>query len=875
MQSRSLLKSITLVLLILYSTLLFAITTPEKYFGFVPGSDRNLIDYEQLIGYLKKVDSESEMVKMIRIGHTPMGKTMYLLFISSPENINNLEQLRFINRELALNPELDEKTLKKYTVEGKVFVLATLSMHSNEVGPSQALPLIVYKLTTSQNPEIKNMLNNVVYMAVPCHNPDGMDMVVKHYRRYKGTKYEGTPLPGIYHKYVGHDNNRDFIMLTQEDTKAIAKIYNQDWFPQVMVEKHQMGSRGVRYFVPPAHDPIAENIDAELWNWTTIFGSHMLRDMTNKNLAGVAQNYLFDDYWPGSTETCLWKGVIAMLTESASAKLATPVYVEPNELGVSGKGLSEYKKSIKMPLIWRGGWWRLEDIVKYEIESTLAILRTASKYKKDILQFRNLLCKREIARGKTEPPYYYIFPYNQKDKTELVNLVNLMREHGIKVYQLTEDREINSIVFKKGDIAIPLSQPFRAFIKEVLEVQKYPVRHYTPGGKIIKPYDITSWSLPLHMGLKVYEINEKVNIKEKYLTEIKKEYTIKYNIPEEFSAVLLPARSNGSYKIVFEALKEGLNVTRVMKKSCIEDITAENGDFLVIIKKPEDSKTIKNILTRNTAEPVFIKSTKLPENLKKISPPRILLVETYFHDMDAGWTRFLFDQYSIPYRVVRPHELKNSKLFNGYHIIIFPDQEKSILMEGKYKYSDGRKSLPSYPPKYTKGMEKEGLNNLLKFLSKGGRIITWASSTSLFEGILKIEDKKSSEEFQLPIRNIASNLKKKGLYCPGCLVRINLESNHPLTFGVGSEIGVYYRGDAVFNTTIPMFTSIDRRVIGSFPEEKILLSGYIEGEKLLSNRPALVWVKKDKGEIIFFAFDPIFRCMVPSNYKLLFNAILM
>ena len=130
-------------------------------------------------------------------------------------------------------------------------------------------------------------------MMVPCHNPDGMDMIVEHYRKYKDTKYDGSSMPGVYHNYVGHDNNRDFVTLTQEDTKAIARIYNQDWFPQVMVEKHQMGSTGPRYFVPPPHDPIAENVDAGIWNWVGIFGSNIITDMTSAGLKGVSQHYLF------------------------------------------------------------------------------------------------------------------------------------------------------------------------------------------------------------------------------------------------------------------------------------------------------------------------------------------------------------------------------------------------------------------------------------------------------------------------------------------------------------------------------------------------------------------------------------------------------
>jgi len=214
------------------------IKSPQNFFGFEPGSDGNLFTYEQLIDYLKVLDKASTRLEMREIGQSPMGKTMYIAFLSSEQNISRLDELRKYNKILALDPELKIKDKEDLLREGKVFILGTLSMHSTEVGPSQAAAIIAYDLATTNDPLKMEWLQNVVYMLVPCHNPDGMDMVVNHYLKYKGTKYEGSSLPGIYHKYVGHDNNRDFITLTQSDTRAIAAIYDKDWFPQVMIEKH-------------------------------------------------------------------------------------------------------------------------------------------------------------------------------------------------------------------------------------------------------------------------------------------------------------------------------------------------------------------------------------------------------------------------------------------------------------------------------------------------------------------------------------------------------------------------------------------------------------------------------------------------------------
>ena len=331
------------------------IPTPAGVLGFEPGTDRQLMDYGQLTDYMLLLAEASDRIEMREVGTTPLGRTMYVAFISSADNINTLDELREINKQLALDPSLSDAERASLIEHGRVFVMETLSMHSGEVAPSQSLPLYAYALATTEDPALLRQLDDVVLMMVPCHNPDGMDLVVEHYRKYVGTIYEGSSLPRVYHKYVGHDNNRDFVVLTQDDTRVISRLYSTEWYPQVLVEKHQMGSTGPRYYVPPNHDPIAQVIDEGLWNWSAVFGANLSRDMTADGLQGIASHWLFDDYWPGSTETSHWKNIISFLTEAASCKTATPIYVEPTELSVRGKGLSEYKKGVNMPDPWPGG----------------------------------------------------------------------------------------------------------------------------------------------------------------------------------------------------------------------------------------------------------------------------------------------------------------------------------------------------------------------------------------------------------------------------------------------------------------------------------------------------------------------------------------
>ncbi len=741
-------------------------------------------------------------------------------------------------------------------------------MHSTEVGPSQAAPLVAWRLASAGDPRLLEQLRRVVYMMVPCHNPDGMDMVVAHWRKYKGTKYEGCSLPGVYHKYVGHDNNRDFVTLTQSDTKAIARIYNLDWFPQVMVEKHQMGSTGPRYFVPPFHDPIAEVIDADLWNWMGVFGANLMKDMTSRGLAGVSKEYVFDDYWPGSTETCIWKNVIGFLTECAGARLAKPVFVEPTELSARGKGLAEYKKSVHMPLPWKGGWWRLSDIVEYELASTLSILETAAAHREEILRFRNDLCRKEVRLGRTQAPFYYVLPLAQRDQGELVALVRLLQEQGVKVFRLKEAARAGRRRFSKGDLVVPLAQPFRAFLLEVMEKQEFPLRHYTPGGEIIRPYDITTWSLPLHRGLECVKVEVRSPSLEKALEPVGPGYTLLGPPPAVFAAALFPVSRNESFKAAFHALGLGLIVRRTLQDFQAGDRLVPRGSFLV-----EKGDSFGKILADLGVSPVYLDQVPRVKT-RTLRMPRIGLVETWFSDMDAGWTRFILDTYHVPYEVLRPAGIQEADLAS-FDVLLFPDSAKSILMEGKREVRKGVYAPSSLPPEYARGMGKKGLSRLLAWIDGGGIVLSWGRSVELFLGPLAIDrGKKGKEEFRFPIRNRAKDLAKAGLYCPGSLVRVRFLQGHPLTLGMPPEAGAFYRGRAAFSTSIPIF-DMDRRVVGWFPEKGILMSGFARKEALLARKVVLVWLRKGKGQVVLCGFQPQFRASTQGTFKILFNGLFL
>ncbi len=846
------------------------ITSPESAFGFVPGTDRKLIDYGQLVDYLLALAEASDRVEMREVGVSPLGRKMYVTFISAPENLRRLDELRAINQRLALDPEIPDEERAELVNHARVFVLQALSMHSGEVGPSQSLPIFAHKMATTDDPEVLSQLDSVVVMMVPCHNPDGMDMVVEHYREYVGTPYEGSRLPGVYHKYVGHDNNRDFVALTQEDTRVISDLYSTEWYPQVLVEKHQMGSTGPRYFVPPNHDPIAQNVDEGLWNWSHVFGSNLARDMTDDGHQGIASHWLFDDYWPGSTETSLYKGVISFLTEAASCRTATPIFVEPTELRVRGKGLAEYKKGVNLLDPWPGGRWGLDDIVAFELSSMDSILATASRHAAEILEFRNDHCRKEFLKGRTEAPYYFVMPRSQRDPGELASLVRLLERHGVEVERLTGPAVVGDHHFVAGDVVVRMSQPYRTFVKEVMEAQRYPERHYTPGGELIRPYDITSWSLPLHMGVRSIQVDSRSEELEALLEAVTARELVEVATLDELPwAIAYPSTSNESYKAVFAALATGLAVERFTHPFGPKGDELPPGSFLILAGSASTDE-LQMIVDRASIEPQVFES-EITIARVPVRMPRIGLVETFFHDMDAGWTRYLFDSYGIPYRVLRPGDFEDAD-FSELDVIVFPDASKDVLTKGKYKRFD-RYVTNDYPPQFRKPISKKGLRKLTEFMLEGGAVVSWGDSTGLFtEGLAAPPDGEASDTVELPVRDVTERLE--GVAVPGAFLAVDFVPGHPLTWGMAEKAGAFSRGKPVFATSIPVLDT-DRRVTAVYPERDLLLSGYLEGEQQLQNRPAMVWVRAGKGQLVLFGIRPQFRGSTPATFKLVFNALLL
>ncbi|MGH9580904.1 MAG: M14 family metallopeptidase, partial [Terriglobales bacterium] len=364
-----------------------AVPTPTRFLGFEVGADRKLADYRQIASYFRALDAASDRVEIQNLGNTTLGEEMLMAVISSPENLKNKQKYKDIARKLADPRGLTPAQVDALVKEGRTILLVTCNIHSTEIGASQMAMEWAHKLATAQDAETRSRLDNVILLLVPSLNPDGQTMVTEWYRKYLGTKFEGGAMPYLYHHYVGHDNNRDWYMLTQKETRNMSRVVYQEWFPQFWLDEHQMGAYGPRIYVPPNADPVAKLVHPLVHRGNALVGANMAWRLEEAGKSGVIYAYSFDAYWPGGTRnTGWWKNMFGALTEVASANMATPVEVAPTELRGGAKGLIEYRQQINFPNPWPGGPWRLRDIMDYELIISDATHESAAKYREEMLR---------------------------------------------------------------------------------------------------------------------------------------------------------------------------------------------------------------------------------------------------------------------------------------------------------------------------------------------------------------------------------------------------------------------------------------------------------------------------------------------------------
>jgi hypothetical protein len=841
---------------------LLAQTPPDDFLGHQVGADRKLADYTQIREYFQKLDSESEKIKVLTIGESTLGKPLIMAVISSEANMANVEKYSRITKTLRDAKDLSPEEAKSLAQEGKAIVLITCNIHATEIAASQMAMELAYLLVSGKTPfDAQKILNDVIVLLIPTTNPDGQQMVTDWYRKYVGTKYEGGRMPWLYHHYAGHDNNRDWFMFNLSETKAVTKVLYHDWIPQIHIDEHQMGSTGARLFIPPFMDPPTPTVHPGVWRGIGLCGVNMAYDLQKNGLNGVVYGRSFTGWWIGACDDTSWfHNVIGLLSEMASVQVASPIYIDPSEVSDS-----YIEKRMEFPDPWPGGWWKLRDLVEYELTLSLSLVKTAYLHKEDLLFNFYKMCKDGIEIRHKGQPYAFIIPKEQHDYPTALRMLKILNFGGVEIHQAKEDFIADGKFYPAGSFVVLMSQPYRPYAQSLLERQQYPDMRQYPGGPPVPPYDNAGWTLPLQMGVKCDQIDHP------FEASLEKLDSIVYPqiAPPDDSAAyyLLDSRLNGSYSVVFALMKEKAEIYRSKDMVKVDGFKAAAGSFL-IKNSPGVSKSLPSLLQKWQIDAHMLDDISTVEKapLKNF---RLGLYQSWRSNMDEGWTRCVLDDLGIPFTTLHNKDFKGEKdkkvnLGEKFDVILFADENADIIKTGKPSPSSpyARYFSGTMPPEYEGGIEKEGVEALKKFVEEGGILVTLNNACELV-----------FKEFTPPASDALERVERSKFFCPTSLLKLEVDNTTPIGYGLPTEIAGMFSRSLAINTRPPS-GEWDRQVVARYPKEEVLMSGWLLGEDMIARKAAVVDAAYNKGHIILIGIRCQHRAQSHGTFKFLLNALL-
>lgn len=809
-----------------------ALPSLEEHFGYTPGDAYKLAGFDEIIGYFRKLEKASGRIRLVEFGRSSHGKPMYVAFLSSEENLRNLDRYREISRRLALGQaEADEA--RRLAGEGKAIVWIDSGLHATEVAPVQHSPHLAWRIVSDESDEIRRIRENVILLQVPCINPDGLDWVVEWYRGNLGTPYELARLPRLFQKYAGHDNNRDWFMMNLEETRHVSRLLFREWFPQIVYNQHQTPAFPARIFVPPYADPLNPNIPAAVMEGIHMIGSAIKERMAREDKPGVLSYHQFDAWWNGGLRTApAFHNMHGVLTETALYLYATPrEYKKPEIPERFAGGISAREPTIFYQRPWMGGKWTLRDAIDYMLTADFAILDLAASRSSEFLTKAYDLARTSIERGRRGSPHAYVISPEQWDPSAVPEFLRRLWMAGVEVRRAKAEFTANGKKFPVGTWVLPAAQAFRPYLTDLLEPQKYPDLR-TAQGTSKRPYDVAGWTLSMQMGIAV----DRVDAPFEAVLELE-------DIPDT-SRTSLDHRENASFIATADLLSRGKRVRWGPKGEILVDGVAERADF--------------------------------ERAAWELHRPRVALYVPWAGNTDTGWTQWLLDYYRVPYTPVRNGDIARKDLKQSYDAVILARQTAASILNGERfgEASSGRELTDhaspeiktAQRPEYTGGIGPSGLAALDEFVRQGGTLIALDDAAEL-----------PVQFFPLALRNVTRGSDEGARFeSPGSLLRITVDPSHPIAFGMPEEAIAFSTGGHAYEISLlPEFNKGDREIrsVARYARGNLLASGWLSGEKTVLGKHVLLEARHGQGRVIVFGFRPQFRGQPFGTFKLLLNAI--
>ncbi|WPQ62995.1 M14 family metallopeptidase [Chitinophaga sancti] len=879
------------------------IPSPKEHFGFNIGDDYQLANYTQTEAYFKKL-SASNRTKLVDIGLTEEGRHQYMLIVSAPENIQQLEKYKTISQQLAHAEGLTDDQAKALAATGKAVVWIDGGLHATEVVGSHQLIESMYQLVSRTDEETMNILQNVIILFTHA-NPDGQELVANWYMRTEDPKKRAMNIPRLYEKYVGHDNNRDFYMMNMKESQNISRQLFVEWIPQIMYNHHQRGPAGSVLAGPPYRDPFNYVFDPLIVTSIDAVGAAMNNRLNVENKPGYTQRggSQFSTWWNGGLRTApYFHNMVGLLTEIIGGPTPETVPLAPDRLIPNG--------ATPNPVVPQE--WHFRQSIDYSVSLNYAVLDYAAKYRSTLLYNIYHMGKNAIDRGNEDHwtfyprlvdsiklaaskkdttkkdtnkkeegggdlslgkedtiknnffaayfknPIYrdaraYIIPADQEDFPTAVKFINALSRAGVTIHKATAGFTIGGKQYPAGSYVVKAAQAFRPHVLDMFEPQDHPNDFQYPGGPPIRPYDAAGWTLAFQMGVKFDRILDGINAPLAQLPYGQIESPASKTLPATKKGYYLNPSGNNVFIAVNDLLNAGVKVSRI-----------SSGIFYV----PVSSKSTE-ILTKATTELGIIVTAAdvAPTGLKAVAPARIAIWNTYGGSIPAGWMQWLMEQYHYKCTMIYSQEIDKGDLRKKYDIILFATG--AIPDTGKPKrdsYWFGKLPKPEelsaeFKPWLGRITADTSVPQLKKFLEAGGNIVTIGTSTNL------------AYHLKLPVKNALidpktnKTLTGSKLYIPGSLLIADVDTTAAENAGMHAKTDVYFDRSPVFNI------SGDVKKLMWYSTATPLHSGWAWGQSYLKDGVAAFVAPVGSGKLYAFGPEITFRGQSHSTFKLLFNQL--
>jgi hypothetical protein len=853
-------------------------TSPRQQFGFNIGDDYFLVNYSQMIEYWKKLDQQSERLRLVDIGKTSEGRTMTMAIITSVENQRNLDRYQNISRQLARAENLTDTQARDLAAEGKAVVWIDGGLHANETLGAQQLIETVYQLAIGTDAETNRLLNDVIVLAAIA-NPDGMELVSNWYMRQASPAQRSLAgLPTLYQKYAGHDDNRDFYMSALSETRAINGVLYRDWIPQIVYDHHQSGPEGTVMFSPPFRDPFNFNFDPLVMTMLDEVAGAMHSRFAAENKPGVvsrsASNY--SAWWNGGMRTSpYFHNMIGLLTESIGNP--TPLQIP----FVPAKQLP----TTSSPYPIGPQTWHFRQSIEYSLTANRAVIDYAARNKDRLLFNIYRMGRNSIERGSRDSwtvtpdavaavqaapqstrnmqmlrkpenrdPRGYVIPSNQADFLTAIKFVNALIWNGVKVDRVSSPFTLGRKLYPAGSLVVKTAQAFRPHILDMFEPQDHPDDFAYPGAAPTAPYDNAGWTLAYQMGVQFDRILDAFDGPFVPVQGLISPSPGAISQADSPSGYLFTHAANDSFVAVNRLIAAGETVYWLTQDYAYAGEAWPAGTHYV----RAGTATLTNLqqLSRDVGLS-FQAVPRTPDRqalqLKRV---RIALWDQYGGSAPSGWTRFVLEQFEFPYTIVYPQRLDAGNLADSYDVLILVDDSTFLTGDPRPRNVD-----PQYADRAGSLTTAATVPQLKKFMEAGGTVLAIGGSTAL------------GSHVGLAVADALAGLPNTRFYVPGSIVQARVDPSNPIAYGLSPKADFFFERSPTFKLDDVAKRNGVRAVAWFDNNDEPLRSGWALGQAYLKDTVAVVQAPVGKGNLVLYGPEILFRAQPHGTFKLLFNGI--